>query len=109
MEVFGSYLTKKEKLGDLDIAVELKFRYPDEKGFASPRQKKLMDERIKLADLAERRFPNFLSRIYWPHEEVAKFLKGRSTGLSFTDTDDLDLLSKHFPETRRRVIFQRAK
>lgn len=44
MAVFGSFLTDKEKIGDVDIAVQLKRRFDDDALF-----KKMVDQRIEQA------------------------------------------------------------
>src|SRR6185503_5583585 len=49
LTVFGSYLSDKEKLGDLDIAAEYDFRYPDANGNYSDKQRAL-DDKIRESD-----------------------------------------------------------
>ena len=81
--VFGSYLSSRDKLGDIDIAVELT---PREQNHS--KQEAVNDERIFSAESAGRRFGNIVDRLYWPQYEVALFLKARSRAISLHTTDD---------------------
>jgi predicted nucleotidyltransferase/predicted transcriptional regulator len=81
--VFGSYLTSKDKLGDIDVAVELTPREQDQ-----VKQQALNNARISSADSAGRRFNNIVDRLYWPQHEVGLFLKSRSRAISLHTTED---------------------
>jgi predicted transcriptional regulator/predicted nucleotidyltransferase len=81
--VFGSYLTSNDKLGDIDVAVELAPREQDH-----VKQQALNNARIFSAESTGRRFNNILDRLYWAQHEVCLFLKSRSRAISLHRTDD---------------------
>jgi predicted nucleotidyltransferase len=93
--VFGSYLTDRTKLNDLDIGVELtrrgKEKAPDEK---------LQKERIARAFASGRRFGNLVEELFWPRTEVLLILKNRSRVISFCEWESLF----HMPGLRYRVL-----
>jgi hypothetical protein len=68
IEVFGSYLTEKELLGDLDVGVQLSRRYNGSQ-FTKHNQ-----QRIKLAKSSGRRFNNSTEELNWPFWEVMLML-----------------------------------
>ena len=73
--VFGSYLTDKERLGDLDVVVELKRRFADQALQEDAEKKRIGARRTRPRDIAD--------QIFWPQNEVNRFLKRRSTAFSF--------------------------
>jgi len=80
--VFGSYLTDRTHLNDLDVAVELKSKESSDCTF----------ERLRKARLAAspgRRFASFLETLDWPKREVMMFLKNRSRSISLCELKDL--------------------
>jgi hypothetical protein len=80
MVVFGSYVSKAERLNDLDIAVELKAKWHDHASFES--------FRIASMDRAHangRRFRNVVEAVCWPQIEVLSILKNRSRTISFCE------------------------
>ena len=93
--VFGSYLSDKQRINDVDLALEA-IRKHDR-----PAQMEMEKKRTGEAMSGGKRFPNITMQICWPYEEVMKFLKGRSRALSLHEIDDgiLDLV-----ETR--VLFE---
>ena len=74
--VFGSFLDQHEKLGDVDIAVDLKSRIPfDKKGnWIGTFRQHAWD--------SKRDFSTFDAEIDWPHEEVMVVLKSRKRSIS---------------------------
>ncbi|MGD0499472.1 MAG: nucleotidyltransferase domain-containing protein [Bryobacteraceae bacterium] len=80
--LFGSYLRPElDRLGDIDIAVELR---PKESDYEQVRE---ANER-RLADLearGQRVAGGFLARETWWWREVLRFLKARSRAISFHD------------------------
>jgi predicted nucleotidyltransferase len=79
--LFGSYLRPElDRLGDIDIAVELR---PKESDYQRVRE---ATER-RLADLADRgrRVAGLLARESWWRGEVLRFLKARSRAISLHD------------------------
>lgn len=96
MEVFGSYLTEKELLGDLDVGVKLTRRYNDSR-FTKHNQ-----ERIKLAKSGGRKFNNSTDELNWSFWEVILMLKARKRGLSIHDISE----DKVFNVTKTKVVYQ---
>lgn len=81
--VFGSYLSDKDKINDIDIAIELVHKEKDEK-----RRRKLDQEKISKARKNGRVFSNVVEEVCWPEIEVRRFLKSRSHSISLHDTHD---------------------
>jgi hypothetical protein len=94
--VFGSYLSDREDLGDVDIAVKLVPTDADRDVHVHRRQL-----RISAACQQGRRFGNFLEELDWPREEVLRYLKNRSRAISIHGADDR-ILSM----TETRTIFE---
>ena len=82
--LFGSFLSEKERIGDIDLAVELK---PKTEGSAE--FKSMRDARINTAIAAGQRFSSFLDRMMWPTTEVYRFLKSRARAISLHDLNDI--------------------
>lgn len=81
--VFGSYLTQRSRINDIDVGLDLAHREAD------PERRSLLDrDRINAAYKAGRRFPNITSELFWPQHEVLLYLKARSRSLSLHTTDD---------------------
>jgi predicted nucleotidyltransferase len=94
IEVFGSYLTNKELLGDLDVGVKLDRRYKG-KQFTQHNQ-----QRIEMAKSGGRSFNNSTDQLNWPYLEVMLILKARKRGLSVHD------INEDFTVTETRVVYQ---
>jgi predicted nucleotidyltransferase len=82
--VFGSYLSDKDRLGDVDVAIQLACRTDDEAEY-----ERLCDERIRLAYKGGRNLGGALKAIYWPRKEVFLRLKKHSRTLSLHELDEL--------------------
>ncbi|MBX2840492.1 MAG: nucleotidyltransferase domain-containing protein [Flammeovirgaceae bacterium] len=74
--LFGSYLSNKETISDIDIAILLEHKHKI-KEFT-----KLDLERAHQAKLKGRRFNNFVEEYAWAREEVLLFLKNRKRSIS---------------------------
>jgi hypothetical protein len=83
VEVFGSYLTGTDRLGDVDLAVTLK---PKESN--ANRREAIENDHIERAIAAGRRFQNIVDQLFWPQYEVLQYLKARSRVLSLHAPDD---------------------
>lgn len=94
--VFGSYLTEKELLGDLDVGVQLTRRYNGSL-FTKHNQ-----QRIKLAKSSGRRFNNSTEQLNWPFWEVMLMLKARKKGLSIHDISEDEV----FKITETKLVYQ---
>lgn len=91
--VFGSYLTDKERLGDLDIAIELGPKYRDEN-----EHQKQYDEQVDREGKG-----SFLQRYFWPHEKVMRALRGRNYGISIHSCTEYDSLVEEGLATGREL------
>jgi predicted nucleotidyltransferase len=82
--LFGSMLSGVDRLGDVDVAIDLRPRNLDSAEF---RQK--CDRRRHLAEDLGRAFPSVFEWATWPQKEVVQRLKARSRSLSLHDFDQL--------------------
>ena len=96
--IFGSYLTGKEKLGDIDIAVELgpKERHP-------PAHWKLVEEQRQAAPLG-----NMLEQLDWPEQKVRKALRDRHTAFSIHTYDELERMEQEFGTPSKTIYRNEA-
>lgn len=89
--LFGSYLSDNERMGDIDIAIEVEPRYR-----ASHLQKKLLEERRQAAPPKAGR--NFLTSMGWPQLEVNEYLKGGSRFLEIRSLAEITDLANRDPK-----------
>jgi predicted nucleotidyltransferase len=94
--LFGSMLSDAERLGDVDIAIELEAKMADEAVF-----NKLCDARRKLAMRRGKCFRSTVDWAYWPRMEVFSVLRARSRALSLHEWDQV----VRIPKVRYRVLF----
>jgi len=73
--VFGSYLSGEDRLGDLDVAVELSSRVTDGQAEAS----------LAYSKESGRRFNTFVDQLYWAQREILLMLKARQRTISIQD------------------------
>ena len=78
--VFGSYLSSKDRLGDVDVAVELVGKIME--------QESQSEANLKRARASGRRFSSTLDMLLWANHEVKLFLKGRSRVLQLTEINN---------------------
>jgi len=83
--VFGSYLSNKDRLNDIDVAVEVAPKFDKDE------QIRRNEERVKKFEEKGRHFSTFLDRLFYPELEVMKYLKSRSRAISLHRTEDLIL------------------
>jgi|SRR5882724_387815 len=81
--LFGSFLTMKESVNDVDLAIKLVPKIRNHEEF-----KKLSRQRIRQAQEKGRTFSNLVDELFWPQTEVRCYLKSRSRIISLQDTDD---------------------
>ena len=79
VEVFGSYLSDKPLLGDLDLLVTLQMC-----GSGIDEQEKLRQQRRRMAKAAGRTFRSGLDEVFWPQCEVWRALRGKRYSVSLT-------------------------
>lgn len=82
--LFGSMLSCANRLGDVDIAIDLKPRFSD-----PIRRRQLCDRRRSFAQKQGRAFATATSWALWPRDEVLIQLKARSRSLSLHGFDQL--------------------
>lgn len=87
--LFGSMLSDKELLGDVDLALELQPAVPDREGFDQWRE-----DRYDVAMNNGMRFGTTLEKLAWPRTEVLRYLKSRSRSLSLHSLEDLVAMDK---------------
>jgi ribosomal protein S16 len=93
--VFGSYLSKTERLGDIDLGVYLEPKEKD-KNIHS----KLNEERMLYLISQGMQYNNFVEQMFLPMLEIWKFLKYHSRSLSIHYDD------KILETVRKKVIFE---
>jgi hypothetical protein len=91
--VVGSYLSDSPVMSDIDVVLSLRRRLCDHDA-----QNRLEAERINGSG---RSFANHTERIFWPREEVKRFLTARSQTYHFLD-DGQEFLS----DCPKRVVFE---
>ena len=84
--LFGSMLGESDRVGDVDLVIDLESKVEDQKGREAEER-----ARIQVALDSGRRFSNILEALSWPRDEVFLYLKSGSRGLSFHTSDDEDL------------------
>jgi predicted nucleotidyltransferase len=94
--LFGSYLSKKETLGDIDLAIELAPKERNKKRFET-----LVMQRSRDAVRGGRRFATFIDELAWPETEVRRFLKGKARYISLHSASDGILKT-----CAKRIIFR---
>ncbi len=99
IKVFGSYLSNKELLGDLDVAVKLTRKY-EGIDFTNRNQK-----RIITASQNGRKFSSFMDQISFPHTEVMLMLKTKKKGLSLHDEDTDEIIKI----TETKLVYEYIK
>ena len=82
--LFGSILSCADRLGDVDVAIDLRPRISD-----SARFRQQCDRRRILAEERGRAFPTVIEWATWPQKEVLLRLKARSRSLSLHEFDHL--------------------
>lgn len=96
--VFGSYLTERDRINDIDVAVELVDREGDPEKRWAGHQARSREAREK-----GRCFSNLTEELFWSRREVLLYLKNRSRAISLHTTDDRVLV-----QTDYRVIFEES-
>lgn len=94
--LFGSMLSEAERLGDVDIAVELLPKVVEEAEF-----RQWCDRRRYAARDQGRRFGSTVDWVLWPKEEIFEVLRSRSRTLSLHGIHDLAELT----DVRYRVLW----
>ena len=98
--LFGSMLSDVERLGDVDVAVNLEPKVSEETAFEEWQM-----ARRRIAEIGGRSFSSYVEWLYWPREEVCKQLKARSHSLSLYELSNV----KHLPNLFYRVLLGDAE
>lgn len=96
VKVFGSYLSDKEMLGDIDVAIKLTRKYEGDK---------FMEENQKRIDLAldlGRKFSNYVAQLSWPYREIMLMLQTKKKGLSLHDEDSDPVIHR----TESKIVYE---
>jgi predicted nucleotidyltransferase len=90
--VFGSYLDDTDRLGDIDLAIQISSKEADNEKF-----RELREEKTRKALKNGRHFSNVVEQLAWSQTETMMFLKSRSRSLSIQHlTEDLlELAGNH--------------
>ena len=89
--IFGSFLSDAEKLGDVDLAIELVA-----KNFSGQSFDQIVQEKIEEAHQGGRRFSSIFDQAIWPQTEVWLKLKSKSRSLSLHPClENMENFSKH--------------
>jgi predicted nucleotidyltransferase/predicted transcriptional regulator len=94
--VFGSYLTDKEKINDIDVDIILKEKYPHEIQLAKEKAC------VQKAFEEGKEFRSHFEQLFYAHSLTRKFLKHRSRALSLHYGDDI------LKQTEYKVIYELA-
>jgi len=94
--LFGSMLSEAERLGDVDIAIELSPKVDEEADF-----RQWCDRRRQVAQDVGRSFGSTFDWVVWPKTEVFHVLRARSRTLSLHEWDQV----ARMPEVRYRVLW----
>jgi len=94
--VFGSFLSDKQLLGDIDIAYD----YVQKVNY-----RELANERVRIAETKGRIFFD-LNDLFWPEKELRLLLKNKDRGLSLHGFDEVLRLAENNPEFKYKIVFE---
>lgn len=86
--IFGSYLSDKDKINDIDIAIQLERVEKDPEKYRI-----LLREQVIEEDIKGRVFREPLDFLLWPEKKVRLFIKSRSRALSLHRMEDLNIVT----------------
>lgn len=102
--VYGSYLTEKERLGDLDVGVEWEPRFADRE-----QQTKYNLTRAKAHTDSGRRFDNFSDHLDYGFRESVLFLRNRARSLSLYHIEEPERRDTFLYSIPHRLVWQRGR
>jgi predicted nucleotidyltransferase len=97
--LFGSYLTSKDRINDIDLCVSLVVKEKDKE-----KQDRLREQRIEEALRQGKSFKTFVDRITWPQVVVLKFIKAKSRSISLHTESDMAIAAG-----KSKVLYQDDK
>ncbi|MCR4324191.1 MAG: hypothetical protein NUV69_00690 [Candidatus Curtissbacteria bacterium] len=101
--IFGSYLSEKPRLGDIDIAMDMvrKNEYMREEIYDKLRKKKL-----GAAYAAGKQFNTYVDTLFWPYTETMNYLKSKDRTLSIRNLEE----ERHLVESvKHEIIWENDK
>ncbi|MCU1315064.1 MAG: hypothetical protein JWN63_386 [Candidatus Acidoferrum typicum] len=101
--LYGSALSDRESLGDVDFAIHLTPCLDDSKAFLE-----LTRAKIQLAYDTGRTFRNLTEEILWPRNEIRMFLKDRRRAISIHELVELAELARRKPLPYRVLLGDKA-
>ncbi len=96
MVVFGSFLSDKENLGDLDLAVKHRDRSTDAD---------VAERALDYADRSGRTFGRFIDRLAWSETELYQILKARKRTIIIQPWNTFLRLVEGKDSLRYKVVF----
>jgi hypothetical protein len=94
--LFGSYLSARERIGDVDVAVALRPRLQNKEA------QKLLEEEARSRGPEGR---NLIDHLFKPQREVRQALKAKSSGLDVRDISELQGLLERQRDLPYTVVF----
>lgn len=93
--IFGSYLTEKQKLGDLDVAVSWARKHKDPK------------EHRRLCDIQRNQEGpgDFFGSLAWPETKVRRALRGRNRAISIHAYEELEQMTKDGMAQKQEIFY----
>ncbi len=80
--LLGSMLSDKQRVSDIDLSVLLKPKLEGDEHWRASKA------RSDLAQENGRSFPNYVDQLYWPENEVWRYLKNRSRSISLIEWNE---------------------
>jgi len=96
--VFGSYLGKDDRIGDVDVAVQVVPREPDFEKHTKANSRRVAQEFAR-----GRRFSNIVAQAFWWQSEAMLFLRNRKRALSLQDYSSIKKIVDACPH---RIIYR---
>jgi predicted nucleotidyltransferase len=101
--LYGSALSGRQDLGDVDLAIHLTPRIDDSKAFL-----KLTQAKIQEAYDSGRKFRNLTEEVWFPRNEIRMFLKNRKRAISIHELVELAELARRKPLPYRVLLGDKA-
>ena len=95
--VFGSFLTGRDMIGDIDLAVQSIPRFDDR-----AKQDEVEEEARSRKDGP---FRNLTENVCWPQIEMERALRARSTALELHPIGNLEAILRRAADTPYKVLF----
>ena len=80
--IFGSYLSEKDRINDIDVAVTIQPKFEKEEQLQKNKR------RIEKVEANGKHFSSFVDQLFYPEMEALKHLKSRSRAISIHRSSD---------------------